>query len=96
MIEIEERTEKEQLMDWLDAQIEMKEHGLFFDNEIYNLSGICSPKTIHVSDVQKIADIIGYEVHTGEHSDEYKKRYIMYKGYEIFNLYVNNEENKNE
>ena len=93
-----ERTEKEQLMDWLDEQIDFKEHKMFFNKKIYNLSGL-GDKSIHVSNAQLIADILGYDVHTKIHDmkepDGYRVRYFMYKGYEVFNLYME-EEKKDE
>lgn len=85
MIEIN-RTKKEELLDWLDAQIEFKEKTCKFDEVIYNLYNICNEKTIHVSNVRAIANIIGYDIHTGEHDENYYREYFMYKGYEVFRL----------
>ena len=93
MIEIK-LSEKEKLEAWLDAQIEFKSHGSRYNGKIYNLSAICCDKTIHVSDARRIAKIIGYDLHTAEHDELYKKRYFMYKGYEVFNLYENKRRKK--
>lgn len=96
MIEIK-MSAKERLEAWLDAQIEFMEHTSKYNGKIYNLSAWCnhSSKTIHVSDVRPIAKIIGYDIHTEEHDAEYRKRYFMYKGYEVFNLYVDKRRKKN-
>lgn len=85
-----ERTMKEKLIDWLDAQVNFYTDETYFNDKIYNVSSMCcltgARKSLHVSDVRKIARIIGVKVIKEPWDDDKNKVYFEYRGFEVFTL----------
>lgn len=79
-----------ELKEWLDKQVAWRNEGLSikdFNGQISIIDfGLTDEKSIHLVNVDVVADILGVELQIEEFVEGLDRLYFMYEGYKVFYL----------